>query len=39
MDADKEEMQSLHDSIEEHKKAVLEKQEAANQIMREIEDN
>jgi len=27
MDADKEEMQSLHDSINEHKEALLEAQE------------
>lgn len=39
VDSDKEEMQSLHDSIEEHKKAVVENQQKANEIMHEIEDN
>ena len=39
IDADKEEMQSLHDSIDEHRDAVLEKQEAMNEIMKSIEDN
>jgi len=39
IDADKGEMQELHDSIEEHKNAVLEKQEAQNEILHEIEDN
>ena len=39
IDADKEEMQSLHDSVEEHKKAVLEKQQAMNEIMKDVEDN
>ena len=39
MDADKEEMQSLHDSINEHKEAMLEEQEAMNGILKEIEDN
>jgi hypothetical protein len=39
IDADKEEMQSLHDSINEHRDAMLEKQEAMNEIMKAIEDN
>jgi len=29
----------LHDSVEEHKKAVLEKQQAMNEIMKDVEDN
>ena len=39
MDADKEEMQSLHDSVEEHRNAVLESQASINEIIRDIEDN
>lgn len=39
VDADKEEMQSLHDSINEHRDAVLEKQQAMNEILKNIEDN
>ena len=39
IDSDKEEMQSLHDSIEEHKKAVLEQEQKMNEILQEIEDN
>ena len=39
IDADKEEMQSLHDSINEHRDAVLEKQQAMNEILKSIEDN
>jgi len=39
IDSDRSEMQELHDSIEEHKKAVLEKQQAQNEILKEIEDN
>jgi uncharacterized protein YukE len=39
IDSDKEEMQSLHDSIEEHKNAVLESQTKMNEILRDIEDN
>ena len=39
IDSDQSEMQELHDSIEEHKKAVLEKQQAQNEILKEIEDN
>jgi len=39
IDADKEEMQSLHDSINEHRDAILEEQEAMNEIMQNIEDN
>ena len=39
IETDRKEMQDLHDSVEEHKKAVLEKQQAMNEIMKEIEDN
>ena len=39
IDADQAEMQNLHNSIEEHKTAVLEAQEQQNQILHEIEDN
>jgi hypothetical protein len=39
IDADKEEMQSLHDSVEEHRNAVLESQASINEIIRDIEDN
>ena len=39
VDADQQEMQSLHDSIEEHKTAMLQAQQQANEIMKEIEDN
>ena len=39
MDSDKEEMQSLHDSVEEHRNAVLESQASINEIIRDIEDN
>ena len=39
VDSDREEMQSLHDSIEEHKKALLEEEEKINGILKEIEDN
>lgn len=39
IDADKEEMQSLHDSVEDAKNNVLQNQEAMNQILRDIEDN
>lgn len=39
IEADKTEMQELHDSVEEHKNAVLEKQQAQNEILKAIEDN
>ncbi len=39
IDADQAEMQNLHDSIEEHKTAVLEAQQKQNEIIKEIEDN
>lgn len=39
IDADQAEMQDLHNSIEEHKQAVLEAQEQANEILHEMEDN
>ena len=39
IDRDKEEMQSLHDSIEDGKKKLLELEEAQNEILHEIEDN
>ena len=39
IDRDKEEMQSLHDSIEDGKKKVLDLQAAQNEILHEIEDN
>ena len=39
IEADREEMQSLHDSIEEHKVALLEAQTAQNEILQAIEDN
>ena len=39
IDADKEEMQSLHDSVEDAKNNVLKNQESMNQILRDIEDN
>lgn len=38
IDADKAEVQSLKDSVDEHMDAVLENQAEANEIMREIED-
>ena len=39
VDSQKEEMQSLHDSIVEYGDSVIEKQTAAYEIMKEIEDN
>ena len=39
IDADKEEMQALHDSIEEHRKAVVDGQNAINEILQAIRDN
>ena len=39
IDADKEEMQSLHDSINEHKEAILQESQARNEILHSIEDN
>lgn len=39
MDADKEEMQSLHDSINEHSEALLAAQEQQNEILQEMRDN
>ena len=39
IDRDKEEMQSLHDAIEDGKKKVLDLQAAQNEILHEIEDN
>ena len=39
MEADKKEMQDLHDSVEEHKKAVLEAQAKQSEILKEIQDN
>ena len=39
IEADKEEMQDLHDSIEEHREAMLEAQQKQNEIMKAIEDN
>jgi len=38
IDADKAEVQSLKDSVDEHMDAVLENQAKANEIMKEIED-
>lgn len=39
MDADKEEMQSLHDSINERSEALLAAQEQQNEILQEMRDN
>lgn len=39
IDRDKEEMQSLHDSIEDGKKKLLDLENAQNEILHEIEDN
>ena len=39
IDADKEEMQSLHDSVEDGKKEVIDRQNDQNEILRDIEDN
>lgn len=39
IDAEKEEMQSLHDDIEEGKQKVVELEDAQNEILHEIEDN
>jgi len=39
IDADKEEMQSLHDSIMEHEQATVEAQNSANEILQAIRDN
>ena len=39
IDADQSEMQELHDSIEEHKIALLEEQQKQNEILKEMEDN
>ena len=39
IDTDKEEMQSLHDSINEHKDALMEAQQAQNELLQEIRDN
>ena len=39
IDADKEEMQSLHDSIMEHEQATVEAQNNANEILQAIRDN
>ena len=39
MDADKEEMQSLHDSVNEHKEALLAAQEKQNELLQEMRDN
>ena len=39
IDADKEEMQSLHDSVEDGKKEVIERQNDQNEILHDIEDN
>ena len=39
IDADKEEMQSLHDSVEDGKKEVIDRQNDQNEILHDIEDN
>ena len=39
VDGQKEEMQSLHDSINDYEEAVIEAQTEANEILKEIEDN
>lgn len=39
IEADRSEMQELHDSVEEQKKAVLEKMQEQNELLKEIEDN
>ncbi len=39
IDRDKEEMQSLHDSVEDGKKKLLDLENAQNEILHEIEDN
>ena len=39
IEADQTEMQSIHDSIEEQKKAILADYEAQNEILHDIEDN
>ena len=39
IEADQKEMQDLHDSVEEHKKAVLEVEEKQNELLKEIQDN
>lgn len=39
IEADKNEMQELHDSVEDQKKAVLEKMQEQNELLKEIEDN
>ena len=39
IESDQDEMQNLHDSIEEHKEAVLEAQQQQNEILREMQDN
>ena len=39
IEADKEEMQSLHDSIQDYENKMLEAQQKQNEIMKEIEDN
>ena len=39
IEADQDEMQSLHDSINEHQDAVLQAQQQQNEIMKAIEDN
>ena len=39
IDSQKEEMQSLHDSINEYEQDVIEAQQAANEALKEIEDN
>ena len=39
IEADRSEMQELHDSVEDQKKAVLEKMQEQNELLKEIEDN
>jgi len=39
MEADRKEMQELHDSVEEHKQAVLEAEDKQNEILKAIQDN
>lgn len=39
IETDRSEMQELHDSVEEQKKAVLEKMQEQNELLKEVEDN
>ena len=39
IEADRSEMQELHDSVEEQKKAVLEKMQEQNELLKEVEEN